>query len=243
MMKPVTAPGLPSSPRIWFDAQQKRARVSLRHPTWQGTEHALQLTEGLIWLGRIGLWCYAWGHFSPHDALGRLIYTFLIVVLAMPAPAMLMRITLPGFFARRLFGARTRLWLTPEAIAIESRLYSRPVIVWRRWDDNEVGMRFIYNVDRTAMRQRSKLGYKRSLPTEHFDHSVMLYVVLTTVSADQAIQSHGHDASMRTIPITEMDSGVANRVTMAYAHALTLTKADPKSKTPQPKTGIDIDTV
>lgn len=243
MMKRVTAPGLPSSPKIFFDEKAQQAKISLRHSTWHGIEHALQATELLVWIARIGLAAYLWNRFGYVDLLGRLILVFLIVVVAIPLPAMLLRIALRGFIARQVFPARTTLWVTPEAIAFQSRLYSRPVVVWRQWNDQPVGIRFILDRDYSAERYSSGLDYKRKLPKEHLNESAMLYAVVTTTDLTRATSGGQQDASMRTLPITEIGSDAATRATMAFAHALTITASRPTEDAPKPTHGIDIDAV
>ncbi len=243
MRQRVTAPGLPSSPAIYFDKEALQAKVSLRHPTWRGTENALQVVELLVWVARIGLGVFLWNRLGEVDPFGRFILVFLSVAVAVPVPAILFRFAVRGFFARRVFPSRTTLWATPDAIAIESRLYRQPVLIWRRWNEQPIGIRFIFDRDHSAERYSFGLNYKRKLSKDHLNESVMLYAVLTSTDAASPAYSGHQDASMRAIPITEIGSGDASRVTMAFAHAMTLTASRPEEAPTQTKAGIDIDAI
>lgn len=243
MMQRVTAPGLPSSPGIWFDAEKQQAKVTLRHPTWQSTERALSVTELVSWVVRIGVAVYVWRNHRYEDFHATFLLMLFVVAVVFPIVAGLVRSVLRNFLARQLFPTRTTLWATPQAIAIRSRLYSQPFVIWREWEGQPIGIRFIVDRDQAADQYCFSLDYKRKLSKDHLSSSAMLYVVLTTVDHELASSRSQHDASMRAIPITEIEQGTAAKVTMAYAHALALTSPQPKDTSTKTDTGIDIDAV
>lgn len=242
-MTRVTAPGLPSSPKILFDPKKLRAKVAMRHTTWRGTEKALYATELLTWIARLGLAVYLWQRYPHHGFGPRLLLIFVAVVILFPIVAAIVRGSFRHFMARQIFPSKTTLWVTPDAIAFRSGLYSNPVIISRAWNGVPIGIRFIVDRDQAAEQYNYSLDYKRKLPKDHLSQSSMLYLVLTTGNPTQAVNYGGHDSSMRSIPITEIDSNLATKATMAYAHSLTITTPRPGQADTQPDVGIDIDQV
>jgi len=238
----VTAPGLPTFPKLWFDPKQRRAKVSMRHPTWHSYEWAIRATELITWITCGVLTWLIWPLIPPfEDWVVRVIAFLFVAAFVCGIAAAVLRVSLREFLARQLFATRTVLWFTPEAIVIRSRLYARPVVVWRRWNAHPVSVRFILQEDRNAQVYANSFQRRRRSPADHLKEAVMLEVVVLTANRQSKVDFMGQSAVFRSIPISEVSSRWAARFTMVYTAAAALTSPVQTTQSSQPAAGVDID--
>lgn len=219
----VTAPGLPPHPKLLFDEATRRAKIVVRHATWQSQERALYVTEAIVWLVvALSAW-QSWQWLPGWELPSRCLLLLAIVAALLPITRYALRNTLPTFIARQLLATRLEFWLSPEAMAFRCHRYDQPVVVWREWEAKPVRLKFILQNDRDAEAYHRSLGNKRSLPVNHLHEARLLELVLTTVNRHTAEKFDGQGTILRTIPVSEIDSQLATKVTMVLAAAVTLT--------------------
>lgn len=233
----VTAPGLPPYPRLWMDPRTRRAVVSVRHATWQSDDWAIRATILSSIALTIALAWIVWPRLQIEDVVGRVfVFIFVVAFIYQLADYVLQR-SLRHFFARQVFATRTTLWFTPEAIALQSRLYDKPLLVRRNWRDLPVRIRFIVQTDTYAQNLASYRGNRAS----HLQESRMLEMVLTTNDRQRDTNYQGQEAILRTIPITEVHSWLAPRFTMVFTAAAALTAVPRHHQQSNTTLGTDID--
>lgn len=239
----VTGPGLPPYPKLMFDPKNRRAIVSVRHPTWQSHEWAIHATALVVWAVTGLLVFFAWKIAPDFEIVFKVMVFLFATVILYNVVNFLLHRSLRYFLARRVFATRTIFWFTSEAIAFRSRLYAKPVIVWRKWHSLPVRVRFILLPDRDVLVFSNSLSSKRKVPSEHLHESRMLEIVLTTVDRQRDVNLNGQDTILRTIPITEIDNRLATKFTMVYAAAVMLTASVQTPIESESKGGVDIDAV
>lgn len=238
----VSAPGLPTWPPLLFDSHRRRAMISARHPVWRGQEWALTITELLSVFVTGVLALLAWPYFIPHvDIVGRILLGTLAVVFAAWVLKFLLHQSVGLLLARWVLSTKIDFWFTPEAVAFRSRLYARPVVVWRHWQHQPVGVRFIIQEDRDAISYVQSLDGKRKLPTHHLREAKLLELVMTTARQQGPMPSGGQDNILRTIPVTEVNCRWAAKLTMVCAAAVMLTADQDNSSHGWAGGGADID--
>lgn len=219
----VTAPGLPPLPRLYFDPQQRRAIVAARHPTWQSHQHAIRATELTSWAVTILVAFLLWPAIGTDDMVFRVSVFVFAVALVYEIVNYLLHRTWRYFLARQMFATRTVLWFTPEAIAFRSRLYAKPVVIWRKWKSLPVRVKFILQRDLDIPSPNPRARHTKNIPTEHLQEAMVLELVLTAHDRRRDVNTGGQDAVLRAIPITEISSRWATRFTMVYSAAAMLT--------------------
>lgn len=235
----VNAPGLPTFPRLEHDPERGWARVTARHPTWVSCERARLAAAIASWGVALCLAGLAACRWAPDGGAPRLLIFVGVVVFARPVCRALGKETLAPFFARRLFATRTALWFSADAIGVESRLYPRPFVLWRRWEGAPVGVRFVVEPSPSAAAYSRTLSWNAQRGRGHLDDAMRLAVVLTTLGPGGGAPAGG-DASMRCVPLTDVSGLLAPRFTMVYTAALRLTEADEDTQ-PSRREGVDID--
>lgn len=237
----VAAPGLPPVPKLMFDPTRRRAVVSARHATWQSHEWGSLGASMIIVTLSVGLGIGLWRLITPsHKVLGMIAAVYGAGITYGLAVALLHK-SWTSFLARRVFATHTILWFTSEAIGFRSRLYSKPVIVWRKWHSIPVRIRFIVQPDRNALARANSLQAQHKLAPEPLKNSSMLELVLTASDKHRMGSTPDQDAILRTVPITEVDSQLATKMTMVYTAAITLTAPVHNTIADRAEKGRDID--
>lgn len=238
----VTSPGLPARPKLLFDPDKRRAMITARHTTWQSHEWAIIATR-LITLLVICLaaW-FVWSRLPGQRAGEKAVICLFLLVVIVPFVRVALGISLHGFLARQVFPCRTSVWVTPDAVAFRSHLYERPVTIWRRWKGRPVGVRFIVLPNRNATSYKYGLDFKKSRSRGHLDNAKMLAMVINSTNERWNVNLDGHDGSLRTLPMTDIDADDAERFTMVYAAALTMTAAEKEASPRAASVGTDIET-
>ncbi len=242
-MRRISAPGLPPYPKLKFDPVKRRAIVSARHATWRSVEWALRCTEVLVWTSNLGLAWFIWQRVPPYELSARVAVFLLALAVCLPIATFAIRQALPGFLARRMFATKTVLWFTPDGIAFRSRLYEKPVIVWRRWNGRPVRVRFIVQPDDDAASYANGADPRQRKPLEHLREARMLEIVLTTVNRQRNTDLNNEGTILRSIPITEINGRLAMKFTMVYTAAVMLTGSSLELCSRPPSDGVDIDAV
>ncbi len=238
----VSAPGLPPLPRLYFDPRQRRAVVAARHPTWRSHQHAIRVTELTSWALTILVAFLLWPLTAMEDMVCRVALFVLAMAIIYEILNYLLHRTWRYFLARQVFATRTVLWFTPEAIAFRSRLYERPVVIWRNWKTLPVRVKFILQPDRDIPSQNPRARPARNIPVEHLHEAMVLELVLTAHDRRRNVNSGSQDAVLRAIPITEISSRLATRFTMVYSAAAMLT-APVQTSVEREAQGADIDAI
>ncbi len=238
----VTAPGLPTYPRLWFDPERKRAYVIARLATWRSYERAIRTTMLLRWtLNGLLVWTL-WARLPFRDApIAQGFFTFVgFGFFAMLTKAVL-HPTLDGFWARQLYSIRTTFWFTPDAIAFHSPLYENGILLWRTWRDQPVQGRFDLSPDLEAaslkMSANSKVAPNPNLQTAH-----VLRLLIASHDTQQTTQKISHPQLIRAIPVAEIDLRDAQQLTIVLTAASAITAPQPDLSRAQ-SFGLDLDTV
>lgn len=237
----IHAPGLPPFPALYFDEEKRRAKTTVRHPTWHSTELALYATEFVAAVAAAVFGYVLWRVLPPVHAILYFVVLGTSFGIAWVIVSGLLRSSLPGFLARRIFPTRTVFWFIPKAMAFKSRLYTRPVIVWRMNKKRPVGLRFVLNEDGKAANYERGLSPKRTMPRGHFGDSRFLHVVIETLRDSEHSERAQSFQSMRSVPITEVDKAYADKITAVVMAAEELTDPKKSQDTDRLFEGVDID--
>jgi len=236
----VTAPGLPSWPRLYFHPEKRQAVVPLRLATWRSWERAY-LTAGLVaWTINLLATAYIWNYLAfVENPIGRGMVTFVALGVVATVTKPLVPAALGGFLARQLFAYRSTVWFTPHVIAFKSPLYEGGVQLERLWNGHPVLFRFDMSIDADA---QSKLTLKETSNQLHryYQSAQLLRLVITAADA-QRWTATAHNAQMRSLPILEIDGKDVSAVATVLTGAVALTTGQ-GSQVARSIPGHDIDT-
>lgn len=240
----VSSPGLPTSPRLMFDPKLKRASVSFRHATWRSHEWALMTGKAIGFAVLIAVLVQIWGLTGGFEVLGRIVIVMVAAAVLGPWLGFLVRRSLQGFLARRIFASRTSAWFTRRGIAFRSSLFPEGVLIWWEWRGLPVSGSFSLSADPAASERGSFFSDRPSYDRSHFDSARVLRVVLRTLTTATAANQAGSVHPVRAIPITEIDEATAERVSVVFstAAALTMPRVE-DAPTRNSNRGVDIDTI
>ena len=239
-MKLVQLPGLPPYPKLYYDAAQQQAMISVRHPTWHSVERALFATEWvIITITVLHAWLL-WRHL-PYvgDMIVQVMLWCFTVSVAYSIAKFFLRRPLREFLARQMFPTRTTFWFSSQAVAFRSRLYNRPVLIWRYSGATPLLLRYIALPDVEASNYVDQQPPKRWLPKEHLSRSQLLAISIAGHDRRHGIAASYDNNFLRSLPVTEMDVYLATRLPMVCRAAAALT-ANPKPSN-RDTGGIDID--
>lgn len=238
----VSAPGLPSWPKLWFDPVNRRAKVVARHATWRSYQLAIYFAEVLVWIGIAILAVIVWFYIGEFEPANRIWIILLALFVGMPILSFTIRHGLREPLARQLFATRTILMAGPKAIAFQSRLYSIPIVIWRRWKGRIVRAKFIVQRDHDATVFLSdQFRPNKGTPRNHLDEAMMIEVVLATGNKNEGASFSSGSTIQRTIPVTEVNGCLARKISMVFAAACLLTEKQQDSSHTKPSSGVDID--
>ncbi|MEO1528033.1 MAG: hypothetical protein AAFX06_21595 [Planctomycetota bacterium] len=239
----VTSAGLPDWPTLWFDARRKRAFIEARSPTWRGYEWGMKWAKaGYI----AGLLPAAWIAFrlTPSFDLRflELIWGTLLWAAVVKFWYLLLKRTLPGVLARQFFARTVKLWFTTGAIAFQSRLYQRPVLLSRTWDGDAIKMSFAIEKDSAAecAEASKKLEPGQGAETFHLKQARRLKMNISGVSQRHRVEG---PASLirRSIPVCEMPEPALEKLVVVIHAAQLLTEETFDLTDLNQIEGIDID--
>ncbi len=238
----MVAPSLPPYPKLMFDASTRRAIVTAWHPTWQSHERAKCLTELIVWTAVGLLAWFLWFKLSTDDVALQILLSIFPITISYYSLTFLLHKSFNEFFARRVFPTKTVVWFTENAIAFKSRLYAKPIVIWRKWHSQTVRIRFILQPDRNAQTYANQLrASKKQTTINHLEESQLLEMVITTSDRQRETSNRGHNGLLRTIPITEINCSLATRFTIVYGAADSLTGVVQNLQNKEAGTGTDID--
>lgn len=237
-LKRFRAPELPPFPKLLVDREKCRAIVSARHAVWQSHERAGVLTSVVLLIGALSF-AYIVARLVPPTELHAfwVVYVIAAVLLCTVSFAVL-RSLLSEFFARQVFPTKTTFWFTADAIAFSSRLYSKPVVIWRKPGSRPVSLRFLLDQDQNAeacarAHAAKHSSGKRAVPGSHLHEAQLLYLSIAEGDLSAAPGTLPR-AIMRRIPVTEVSSRQGTKFTMVCNAAIALTFADEK------RTGVSV---
>ncbi|MEM9409498.1 MAG: hypothetical protein AAGA30_00125 [Planctomycetota bacterium] len=229
------APGLPSWPKLYVDRQSRRAFVFAKHPTWRSYRYAsrfAKLLAFLVWL--LATYCM-WVFLHEFETESRLLISIFSSVLLFPIAQFLVIHGTVGFMARQIFATRTRVWITPNSFAYRSRMVRKPIVIWRQWKGQDVRLSFILNRDDGAAfaAAESKPGNQ----SPHVQQAMILEIVISSTNRQDRMASSEH-LLRRTIPLTEVSSRNARKLSTVFAAAVAVTAKKANSGSQR---GVDID--
>lgn len=235
------SPGLPPWPRLWFDPERKRAMVTVRHPTWRSYEWAFWWSEVLVWIFNFALACVIWNSIPVEENAYRVMITLIAACICFPIASFATRLTFRDALARQIFATKTVLWVTPTAIIFKSRLFTRPVVIWRQWNDKPIKTGFIIQPDLDAANYLSDQQQQRKLPRGSINEAMLIEAVITTPGRHAISVSGGNETLQRSIPITEVCGRFAQRFSTVFTAALLLAIEDEEAPSENNSAGTDID--
>lgn len=234
----VVAPGLPSSPPVYLDAQDHKALVIVQVATWRSWGYAEATTK-------IALWCITgvctlslWNWLAIlQDPKARVCLTAMGLGLTYAFTNSLGRPVLEGFFARQLFSTRTKITFAPDSIAFRSRLYRNGVVIWRKWRGENVEPRFDVAQDYDAT-ESGYSPYQMMGLVQRRRQTACLVRLIIAVASSNRLTTTSVLTSMRSVPLLEADQRDAPRIATVLTAASALTSQQREAHTDQ---GISID--
>lgn len=219
----VTSPGLPPWPKLYIDSNNRKAMCSIRIPTWKSHFLARSLCVYLVWVFVALIITLLWLQLEQFSWVDKLIILIPAGYFLVPVSRYLTFEALPEFLARRLFARRTRFWFTEEAIAFQSQLYSKPVVVWREWRGLPVRSQFIVEQDRDAADFLQKNSHLVETPIRQISESALIELVITIARRDAGLGAAGQEKLLRKLPVVEVNSEQATQLSIVCAAAINLT--------------------
>ncbi len=241
-MRQASSPGLPLWPRLWHTKDGSKCVVKVRHPTWRSYECSYFATEVIIWIGA-GVICYAtWKIFVTPQIGLRLFFVVLSLALSIPLFSLAMRISLRDMLARVLFATTTKICFTDTAIIFKSRLYATPIVVWRRWHDFPVGLKFIVQDDADAKKYLASRKSDRKWPRAPIDEAAVIDLVVINPSGMQGnLPAREGSGIQRSITVTEVSSRFAQKFTTVFNTAVMILESAEQEQETATSEGKDID--
>lgn len=241
----VSAPGLPPLPKLWLDAKNTRAYVCVKLATWRSHERSRITVTLLRFCLNIGVGVYIWGRLSVlQNIVGQVLITLFLVSIFAGLTRKILHDGLEGFFARQLLAVRTKFWFTSEIIAFKSRLYENGVIVRRSWNGQPVQGRFDLSNDDGITEARSQHSQQQQVrDNSHLRNASILRLVISAFNPNQTMAQGQQPSFLRAIPVLEIDSRDAQKLTVVLTAASTLTSRNENETTSQSGQGVDIDTI
>ncbi|QDT57082.1 hypothetical protein Pan44_51480 [Caulifigura coniformis] len=238
----VTAPGLPTWPRLLFDAEKKRAIVAVRLATWRSWAYARMVSTLLAWSTNLLVGWWLWHRLGwISDPIGRGSLTFFGFSLAMTITKPLFPAAFDGFLARQVFPSRSTVWFTPERIAFRSRLYDRGIVLWRQWNGRPVQTRFDVTPDPEAAIERSVATDRQRMANRHVQTASLLRVIVRAFDPHRTVSQTQAVNLARAVPMLAVDLSDAARVTVVLSAAAAMTARSTASHQPSVADGQDID--
>ena len=237
----MTSPGLPMWPPLLFDPKKRRSVVRARFASWKAHERGIQVTEVISLIVLFAMLVVCWKLVAPfYKNHWRLLFTFgLWFLIGFPA-AKWMRWEMPGMLARQFFASTLKVWFTEDAIAIESSLYERPVILPRRWKTRSVNVDFSVDDDQSAKSFLCNLRPERKASKSHLESSRRVTLIVNGGSVSGSMPTSA-DSIMQAFPICELSAPEADRVSVVCMAAKALTERRHEPSPFRPERGIDID--
>jgi len=236
----VTAPGLPSWPRLYFHPENQQAVVPLRLTTWRSWERAYLTAQLIAWTINLLATVRVWNSLAfVENPIGRGMVMFVAFGMVATVTKPLVPAALGGFLARQLFAFKSTVWFTPHVIAFKSPLYEGGVQLDRQWNGHPVLFRFDMSIDADA---QSKLTLKEPSNYLHryYQSAQLLRLVITAADAERWTVT-AHNAQMRSLPMLEIDGKDVSAVATVLSGAVALTTGQ-GSQVAQNIPGHDIDT-
>ena len=234
----VTAPGLPSWPRLYVDLKSRHAYIVVRHPTWRSYQCAWRIATVMSWLGCMVAAVFVWNALAGFDNVFRILLTLVSCAVLFPVVKFVMVHGSVGFLARQFFPTRTKLWVSAKGFAFRSRLYARPIVVWRHWKGQSVRLSFILSRDDDAASAAINLKPTQKRLQATLNEALMLEVVISAATPRDKMISN-EQLLRRTIPLTEVSSRYARKFTTVFSAAVAVTSEVTQAS--QQTEGIDID--
>ncbi|MCG6157617.1 hypothetical protein [Rubinisphaera margarita] len=235
----MTAPGLPSWPRLYFHPENRQAVVPLRLTTWRSWEWAY-LTAGLVaWTINLLATAYVWNYLAfVENPIGRGMVTFVALGVVATVTKPLVPAALGAFLARQLFAFRSTVWFTPYVIAFKSPLYEGGVQLDRQWKDHPVLFRFDMSIDADA-HSKLTLNETPNHLRRHYQSAQLLRLVIMAADAHRWTAT-AQNSQMRSLPMLEIDGKDVSAVATVLTGAMALTTGQ-SPQVSQSISGHDID--
>ena len=234
----LTAPGLPSWPKLYVNLETRRACVVARHPTWRSYQYAWHVALLLSWLGYVIAAVSAWHYWESDDLIVRISFTLISCLLLFPIIKFATIHGAVGFLARQVFPTRTTVWVSASGLAFRSRLYGRPIVIWRHWKGQAVRLSFILNRDDDATCTGLNLKPAQRMLQIHLNEAMILEIVVSSATENGQLTSN-EQFLRRSIPMTEVSSRNARKFTTVFAAAFAITSK--VIEAPKNRGGIDVD--
>ncbi len=186
-----------------------------------------------------------WNEYDLFHQSAEVLFVFGILMLILYAMLdFVYRIACAHFFARRLFSTRTTVRFTSQAIQWTSRLYERPVVVWRRWNNLPVRCRFIVQQDRQARHFQEANPQLCTGLGSHILEASRIEAVISSGHQGNFEYDANFQSCLRSLPITEVPADRAGNLVTVFAAAAALTNAQEATHSGPEKSdspGVDID--
>ena len=236
--KLLTAPGLPSWPKLYVDYEARRACVVARHPTWRSYQCAMRLAAMLSLIGFFITAYWVWCFFGETDMVSRVVFTLLVCLILFPIVKFVTVNGSVGFLARQAFATKTVVWVSAHAFAFQSRMFIKPVVVWRSWKGQTVRLSFILNRDNDAANVAFNLKPNQRGLQPKLNEAMILEIVVSASNTENRTAS-SEQLLRRTIPVTEVNSRNARMFTTVFAAAVAVTSK--RAEDANKRGGVDVD--
>lgn len=242
-MRRILTPGVPSWPPLMMDVEKRQAIISALYADWLSEARGKWATEVAVAINYFVCGWIAWKMVPPYeDVVLRGLAILVIYGILSGFMTKALRITLPGFLARRVFATRLRVWMTHRDIAIKCRLYQRGIIVPRQWNGQRYQIRFIAQPDEdaTAHQQNQQSGTK--MRPGYLAESKMVHLMIRTPDTPRDAVYMNTDYAMRSYPVASVRVSEVSKFTVVLNAAAMGTEGEPQSSSIQENLfGRDID--
>lgn len=238
----VALPGLPPKPVLNFSAKTNTATVFICLPSWRSWSRAVSASNVVHWSATSVFAWWEWNNLGIlDDPVTRVCVTAIGSGLCFAFTKAPIHTIFDGFFARQVFSSCTRIWFSPEFIAVRSSLFRKPILFWRNFQNEPVEVKFDVAQDHDAV-ELSHLRYQRSNQFQPKTQTAcVLRLILSSASSHRPVTMNNIPL-MRAIPILEADQRDAPRVATVLMAAAALTSKQPDARGEQ-GTGLDVDLI
>ena len=247
-------PGLPSSPRLYFDAERCEAYVSTRVTDWRAVERGYQATRVFLFLCHAGCLFWLWSAIPSANGLtgddvivwgAIVLFTYMIVMLV---ASPLIWCFVPRCIAGTLFSRKLTFLFTDDAIGFRSWFYANGVRVGRNFRGRPVQIKVAMRVDSEAEDFAEYVSATipgqtpRKWPKNHLRKARRLEIVIVGGDGNLPQIDPLGPRCLRTLPVASLPLSDGESLTVVLNAAIAITQAGMEtSQRFQAPIGMDLD--
>ncbi|MCO8122875.1 hypothetical protein NHH03_14095 [Stieleria sp. TO1_6] len=242
-------PGLPPWPPLYFDEENRCARVSVRIADWRSFDRGILATKVCVIPAAIYAMFRIWMAIpDDQEPLVRFVMWLAGVGIVVPLLVSSAEMFLPRSFASTLFAHNLKFIATADAVGFRSWFYDRGLRVGRGEGRDAVLLRTMLGEDRDAEARLEQLSdappnpAQRRYPKSHLKHAKVIDLVIESGISQQRVSDPSSATGFRSIAIAGADSKQGEMLTMVFNTAIRLTTETSSNRSGLgPSEGMDLD--